>query len=83
MRLSLDDAFLNKSHDLNARYWNIYPERHGVVWIALERVSAHNGTVTVLPGFHKRGCLPRFHDDDRAGFNRNIRAYAPTPLLLP
>jgi hypothetical protein len=63
----------------DAPYWNIYPERHGVVWVALEEVSAHNGTVAVLPGYHRRGCLPRFHDHERGGFNHNIRADALPP----
>eukprot|EP01048_Picozoa_sp_COSAG05_P026274 COSAG05_NODE_7082_length_858_cov_0.722003_1_plen_262_part_01 len=58
----------------DAPYWNIYPERHGVIWGALERVGPENGSMSVLPGYHRRGCIPRLKgsDPDRKGFHANI-----------
>eukprot|EP01045_Picozoa_sp_COSAG04_P003413 COSAG04_NODE_138_length_23662_cov_13.997029_19_plen_156_part_00 len=29
----------------DAPYWNIFPERHGVIWMAVEPVSRRNGTM--------------------------------------
>ena len=57
----------------DAPYWNIYPERHGVVWVALEETTEANGTMSVLPGHHTRGCIPRFRDETRGNFVHNIR----------
>jgi ectoine hydroxylase-related dioxygenase (phytanoyl-CoA dioxygenase family) len=48
----------------SAPYWNIYPARHAAIWGALESVDAGNGTMSVLPGYHTRGCIPRLRGSD-------------------
>lgn len=62
----------------DAPYWNIYPEKHGVIWGALEDVSVANGTMSVLPGWHIKGCLPREGSNTGGGFTHNIN-----PTVLP
>ena len=50
-------------------YWNIYPERHGALWGALEAVHPQNGGLSVLRGLHRRGCFPRIGaSEPRLGF---------------
>ena len=40
-------------------YWNLAGRMAGGVWIAFDDVDSHNGTMSVLPGWHKKGELPR------------------------
>jgi hypothetical protein len=58
----------------DAPYWNIYPEKHGVIWGALDKVGPENGSMCVLPGYHRRGCIPRLRgsNPDTRGFHANI-----------
>jgi hypothetical protein len=58
-------------------YWNMRGDMAAAVWIALDDVDAENGTMEVLPGYHKRGVLPRVLDT-RAYFAQHI-----DPAALP
>ena len=43
-----------------------------MIWMAVEPVSVRNGTMMVMPGWHRKGCLPRHLDTERQGFTHNI-----------
>jgi len=55
-------------------YWNISGRMAGGIWIAIDDVDEGNGTMSVLPGWHKRGTLPRLTVGDAAPgvFNEEI-----------
>ena len=61
----------------DAPYWNIKGRMAGGIWIAIDDVDEGNGTMSVLPGWHKKGTLPRLVRDGD-GFNEEI-----DPAALP
>jgi hypothetical protein len=50
----------------DAPYWNVGGPFPGAVWITLDEITQENGAMSVLPGWHDRGVLPR--SSPRAGF---------------
>ena len=57
----------------DAPYWNVAGPLAGAVWITLDDVDEENGTMSILPGLHTRGELPRLADrtdGDESGHDR-------------
>ena len=48
----------------DAPYWNMHPSSRmaAAVWLALDDVDEESGTMSVLPGYHRHGALPRVLD---------------------
>ena len=46
----------------DAPYWNMRGKMAAAVWIALDDTNEESGTMSVLPGWHDRGALPRVLD---------------------
>ena len=56
----------------DAPYWNVYPAAHAAgLWIAISDVDAENGTMSVLPGAHCHGVLPRLVDEEKLAANNS------------
>ena len=49
----------------DAPYWDLTGKLPGGIWIALDDVDDENGTMSVLPGWHTRGTLPRRETEDK------------------
>ncbi|MSU70066.1 MAG: hypothetical protein EXS39_04680 [Opitutaceae bacterium] len=41
----------------DAPYWNVTGNHAGAIWIPLDDISAENGGMSVLPGWHNQGAL--------------------------
>ena len=59
----------------DAPYWNVSGRFSGAVWIAFDDVDAANGAMCVIPGWHRKGTLPRRRTTDDA-FTEEIDADA-------
>jgi phytanoyl-CoA hydroxylase len=53
-------------------YWDLDGELAPGVWIALDDVDRENGTMSVLPGWHNKGELPR-RDSGGVAFSEEIQ----------
>jgi hypothetical protein len=62
----------------DAPYWNISGKLAGGVWIPFDDVDAANGTMSILPGWHNTGLLPRRMLEGKKLFSEEIE-----PSALP
>ena len=62
----------------DAPYWNVSGNHAGGVWIALDDVDEENGTMAVLPDWHRKGALPLRKHEDNSLFSDEIE-----PSVLP
>ena len=62
----------------DAPYWNVAGKLAGGIWIPLDEVDEDNGTMSILPGWHTKGVLPRYTDPDKDFFADEI-----DPKVLP
>ena len=69
----------------DAPYWNMFGEMSAAVWIALDDVDEGNGTMTVVPGYHRLGTLPRIIDQSQEGFSNRKSGFSQSirPDALP
>jgi ectoine hydroxylase-related dioxygenase (phytanoyl-CoA dioxygenase family) len=56
-------------------YWDLDGQLAGGVWIAFDDVDRENGTMSVLPGWHNKGELPR-RDSGGMAFSEEIQPEA-------
>jgi hypothetical protein len=61
----------------DAPYWNVSGRLAGGVWIPFDDVGRDNAAMTVLPGWHQRGTLPRLRNEAEL-FSEEI-----DPVALP
>jgi ectoine hydroxylase-related dioxygenase (phytanoyl-CoA dioxygenase family) len=64
----------------DAPYWNVTGNHAGGLWIPLDDISAENGGMSVLPGWHNKGVLPRRTNDQKT-FSEEIDPAALPPDL--
>jgi non-heme Fe2+,alpha-ketoglutarate-dependent halogenase len=56
----------------DAPYWNVSGNMPGAVWLAIDDVDEGNGSMSVLPGWHTKGTLPRRDSRANNAFNEEI-----------
>jgi phytanoyl-CoA hydroxylase len=61
----------------DAPYWNVSGRLSGGVWIPVDDVAVDNGAMSIVPGWHDKGVLPRRHSG-KDFFNQEI-----DPDVLP
>lgn len=64
----------------DAPYWNVSGNHAGALWIALDDISAKNGGMSVLPGWHNKGAL-RIRKRNETVFSDEIEPSALPPDL--
>ena len=60
----------------DAPYWNVKGNMPGSVWIAVDDVDEANGTMSIIPGWHTKGTLPRKDTGSDTVFTEEIDAGA-------
>lgn len=48
----------------DAPYWNVEGPLAGGIWIPFDNIDEENGPMSILPGWHNRGTLPRVEAQD-------------------